>query len=479
MADKDRRLRIFLGIPCYGEVGPEVLEDYMRFAYHLGRRMPTIDFFLGIRTKAEQFRARNQIVDGALQMACDYVLMLDDDMIINAEVTGGPSESYDFLTRLLAHDKDIIGVLYYHKGGTCAPVAMLEHGKGYRFLRDDEVTGGLQQVDVAGGGCLLVKMKVFDRLAHPYFGPEFEFGTDVQLCRAAKAKGMEVWIDSSIEFGHLKPERTIITRRNRHQFQLEDQVPGELKQTFVSASVYEDLLRDACAHTGYRDLDEITRHARTFLEERHAWMAAGGSDPDWYRLHGRERIARQVWFNTLNADKRRMTEFILNSVDHHSPKDILDFGCGIGIPAFVLAQKGHRVTAMDIQGTGTLGFLEWRAKHAGTPITIAESPGGVPALGGAVYDVIIAMDCLEHIADWAIVVREFSAHLKPGGVLFANNAILEDNLHPEHYHLENKAFLATCIGHDLLPFNQITYVKRAPVPVSQDQPSGPRELAHA
>ena len=47
--------------------------------------MPDYDFELGIKTKSEQFRARNAIVEGAIGRGCDWILMIDDDMIINIE----------------------------------------------------------------------------------------------------------------------------------------------------------------------------------------------------------------------------------------------------------------------------------------------------------------------------------------------------------------------------------------------------------
>lgn len=459
------RKRIFVGVPCYGSVAPEFLEDFARFMFHLGRRLPQYDFEMGIRTKAEQFRARNQIVEAALQTACDYLLFLDDDMIVNPQVTAGPTDDYGFLERLIAHDKDIVGALYYQRGGTCSPVLMTAHGKGYRFLHDDELTGGLQRVDVAGGGALLIKTRVFDRLTAPYFAPEFEFGTDVQLCRAAVAKGFEVWADTGLELGHLKESRTIVTSRNRHQFQLADGIPGEVKKTFVSAAIYEDLEHDAAEWTGYHNLEEMTVYAQTFHDAWDAHKARGGDDASWYRLFPKERVARQVWFNTTATHKRQMTEFILNSINHATPLSILDFGCGIGIPAFTLAAKGHDVIAMDIAGTGTFEFLQWRAKKHGVALTIAESTGGVPVLSGHRFDIVVAMDVLEHLPAplWRQTLRELVAHLKPGGVLFCNNAILDDPRHAEHYDLRPKAFQIAAAEENLIASNQIMYLKRADV----------------
>lgn len=473
-----KRPLVVIGAPCYGAVQPEVLEDWMRFAYHCGRRMPDFDFATAIRTKTEQFRSRNSIVDAAMQANADYLLMIDDDMIINPWLTTGPTDEYGFLAKLLAHDKDICGVLYYQRTGGCLPVLMTQVASGgYRFLHEDEITHGLQRVDVAGGGCLLIKMRVFDRLQPPYFRPEFEYGTDIQLCQAAKAKGFEVWADTAIEFGHLRQEQTILTSRNRNQFVFGDGLPGEVRKQFVTADVYDRLLADVAAYLQCETFTEALRRydAQTFLHQKDA---SGLSDPDWYRTFPQERVARQAWFNVQNASKKAMTEFILHSVDHTHTYDVLDFGCGIGIPAFTLAEKGHRVTACDIRGTGTLEFLKWRAAKHGVPLTLHESAGGAPHLGGAHFDVIIAMDTLEHIVDWRLVLREFAERLTPGGVFFCNNGILNDTEHPEHYALTNKDFLSACLEHGLMPVNQITFVKRDPAaPAGTGTRS--RETVHA
>lgn len=473
----DRPLRVFIGVPCYAEVAPEVLDDWTRFFYHLGRRLPQYEFFSGIVTKREQFRARNSIVEAAQSVNADYLLMLDDDMVINPWITSGPSDDYDLIEKLLAHQKDIIGALYYQRTGECAPVLMVKAGeKGYRFLRDDELTHGLQQVDVAGGGCLLVKMSVFDRLTYPYFEPEFKYGTDVQLCRAAAEKGFTVWADTSIEVGHVRDQRVVMTSRNKHQFQMTDVLSGDVKKSLITTDIYTRLLQDACEWTGYQDAQEMRVYAQTFLDGHTAWKRDGGSDHDWYRQFPKERVCRQIWFNTESGHKRQMTEFILSAIDHHQPLDILDFGCGIGIPAFTLAEKGHRVTACDLEGTGTFEFLQWRVKTHRLTMTFHASRGDVPHLGDAQFDVIIAMDCLEHIANWKLTLRELASHLKPGGALFANNAILEDVTHPEHYALYPKDFVPACVELDLMPMNAILYVKRAPQAVT---PPSALELSHA
>jgi len=466
----ERRPVIFIGIPCYGSVPPEVLEDYMRFMYHCGRRMPDYDFYLGVKPKTEQFRARNQMVEGALQVGADYLLMLDDDHIINwmvdAGVVGQGSIDYGFLQRLLDHDVDIVGGLYFQRSAECAPVAMKRVGEtgGYRFMRPDELTGGLQEVDVAGGGCLLIKTRVLDKIPHPVFQPEFQYGTDIQVCRAAQEKGFKVYLDSGVEIGHIRDERTVVTSKNRQQFIVET-LPGEMKRSFINSDIYNRLVEDAREWTGFRE-DEFGSKGSVFMRARKDWE---GDDASWYRQYPKERVARQVWFNTGNANKRKMTEYIISCIDHTRPKTILDFGCGIGIPAFSLAEKGHHVTACDIEGTGTLEFLKWRTNKHSVGLCVHGSRGAVPHLGGTMYDIIIAMDTLEHIPEWRAVLRELASHLNPMGALFSNNAILDDQLHPEHYSLDNKDFIEECMKNGLMPFNQITYVKRQPVRTTSDE----------
>lgn len=448
--------RILLASPCYGKVDPEILEDWMRLAYHCGRRMQEYEFFLGIKTKSEQFRARNTIVEAAQQYDCDRILMLDDDMVIDWDNRG--RESYDFLRTLIGHDKDICGIRYYQRGQECHPVLMKRlNDKGYRFLRDEEIEHGLQEVDVVGGGCLLIKTRIFDRIPFPYFNPEHEYGTDVQLCRQAQAKGFTVWADTSIEFGHMRNEKTIVTSKNRHQFQdayVAGSTPG-VKRTFVASEMYEGLIQDALEFTGRPSRDALLHNPDAFMDLR---QESTLTDADWYREFPMDRICRQVWYNTQHDNKKTATQFILSMIPHNTPRRILDFGCGIGITAFALAEKGHHVTAMDIRGTGTLEFLKWRCKKYNVPMTFIESEGGVPVLREQ-YDAIIAMDSIEHIADWRATVAALSNHLVPLGILFSNNGTMYDMTQPEHYDVHPREFIKVCADADLLPQTQISYIK--------------------
>jgi hypothetical protein len=447
--------RILLASPCYEKVDPEILVDWARFAYHCGRRMPEYDFFLGIKTKSEQFRARNAIVEAAQQQNCDRILMIDDDMIVDAFDKG--KDAYDFLKKMIGHDKDICGILYYQRGGECQPVLMKAiNDRDYRFMYDDEIEHKLQKVDIAGGGCLLIKTKVFDRIPFPYFAPEHEYGTDIQLCRQAASKGFEIWADTSIEFGHLLNEKTLVTGINKDELRRD---PSErvMKRSFVNQEMFSSLIRDAMEYTDIESLDAFWHEANAFID---LTKPDGISDYDWYRKHSKTRVCRQVYYNTQNDVKKKITQFILSSINGNHKLRILDFGCGIGVTALALAEKGHNVTAMDIRGTGTTEFLKWRNEKYKAGITFLESDGGVPNLHGEGYDVIIATDCLEHIKDWKGALAALADKLRPEGMLFSNNAILDDAEHHEHYELHPEDFVKACTDCGLMPFNQVSYLKK-------------------
>src|SRR3990167_7613083 len=163
-------MKVVIGIPCYRDVSSETLEDYMRFAYYCGRRIPQHEFFLAIKSKSEQFRARNSIVEVSLQIGADYLLFLDDDHVIDWETTAQPNSRYGMVQKFIEHCENdptigIVGALYYHRGAQCRPVIMRE-GKdgGYYWMLDHEIKGELQEVAVQGGGCMLLRMSIFDKI---------------------------------------------------------------------------------------------------------------------------------------------------------------------------------------------------------------------------------------------------------------------------------------------------------------------------
>lgn len=209
-------MKICVGIVAFNALDDgQVAEDYLKLMYYLGRRHPEHDFQLALKYKTEQFRARNAIVKAALQNDADYIWMLDDDHIIGLN---GEPEDYDLPIKLINHmekrpEIGVVGALYFQRGAECYPVFMQEiDGKPF-FLLHSEVSFKMQKVDVTGGGCMMMRASMFNKIEEPWFDAEHEYGTDIQLCKQARAAGYEVWCDTSLEVGHLLKEKAMVSSK--------------------------------------------------------------------------------------------------------------------------------------------------------------------------------------------------------------------------------------------------------------------------
>jgi 2-polyprenyl-6-hydroxyphenyl methylase / 3-demethylubiquinone-9 3-methyltransferase len=94
-------------------------------------------------------------------------------------------------------------------------------------------------------------------------------------------------------------------------------------------------------------------------------------------------------------------------------KAALDVGCGAGLLAEPLARLGAAVTAVDAAPE----LIEAARAHATAQgLAIDYRAAGVEALDGE-YDLVTAMEVIEHVADPQSFVRDLAARLAPDGLL--------------------------------------------------------------
>jgi SAM-dependent methyltransferase len=92
---------------------------------------------------------------------------------------------------------------------------------------------------------------------------------------------------------------------------------------------------------------------------------------------------------------------------------VLDFGCGIGMLLPLLAARGHRLTGVDLDTRYTAHFL-----HAfGVSDATILPPDRLRELPAAGFDVVTALDVLEHVPDLEATVVGLHDLLRPGGKL--------------------------------------------------------------
>lgn len=448
-------MRILVGIPCYQNVSAETLEDYMRFSFYCGRRTDH-DFFIGIKSKAEQFRARNAIVEGALQIGCDYLLFLDDDHVIDWEETAAPNDRYGFIESLLKHFDDdpelgIVGCLYYHRGAECRPVVMKE-GKqgGFYWLRDDEILGGLQDVAVTGGGCMMIKMSIFDRIKSPWFEPEFDLGTDIQICKKAREAGFKVACDTSIQVGHVLSTREIVTPKNRHRIAVENGIVAQgsegVDRQWSKLSALNLYRSDAEEYLGLK-FEEICELAQSYDM---ADFNKYADKREYYASRGKEQLARQVAFHHLQETQEEMEYFHL-LVNPNSEAEGADYGCGSSPVGFEFAMRGHHLDFIDIDGAGGYEFTKWRAKKRGIDC-------GWELKGP--YDYVLMLDSIEHLEHWEEDLEKVILSLKINGGIVTNYFSTHDHSNPEHISMNHDAVKKFLLARGIYPINEFLWVKK-------------------
>ena len=147
---------------------------------------------------------RNYLAVQAVKNECDYLLMVDDDMIFPP----------DTLNILISREKDIIGVPYNVK---VAP----KNGENVRqrnnvtYFPTNELTPidtSTDPVEVIaiGAGVMLVKVEVFKKLSQPFFGFDSydngmtKVGEDSWFCYKATKSGYKIWCERTLEgLGHI------------------------------------------------------------------------------------------------------------------------------------------------------------------------------------------------------------------------------------------------------------------------------------
>jgi 2-polyprenyl-6-hydroxyphenyl methylase/3-demethylubiquinone-9 3-methyltransferase len=144
-----------------------------------------------------------------------------------------------------------------------------------------------------------------------------------------------------------------------------------------------------------------------------------------------------------------------NWIDNLAPvaeKKVLDVGCGGGILAESLAQRGAQVTGIDM-GDAPLGVAKLHQLESGLSIDYQKSTAEDFAQKHEnAFDVVTCLEMLEHVPDPSSVVRACAKMVKPGGHVFFSTI----NRNP-------KAFLFAIIGAEyvlrLLPRGTHEYAK--------------------
>ncbi len=116
-----------------------------------------------------------------------------------------------------------------------------------------------------------------------------------------------------------------------------------------------------------------------------------------------------------SAHRNPWIESAIGDTFRGQPCDVLDLGCGAGFLSNFLGKRGHRVVGLD---TSPDSLAVARAHDESG--TVRYEHGSALALthADASFDVVCAMDFLEHVESPARIIAEAARVLRPGGLFF-------------------------------------------------------------
>ncbi|CAN5570430.1 hypothetical protein BH23CHL4_BH23CHL4_02940 [soil metagenome] len=123
--------------------------------------------------------------------------------------------------------------------------------------------------------------------------------------------------------------------------------------------------------------------------------------------------------NAQTSDRRADLDHLMASLHLTEGSRLLDAGCGTGQFAIAFAQRGCRVTGIDVAAS----MIDLATEHSRTAgVDVEWRTGDVSRLDDAmaVYDAIMARMVLQFSANLSVVFGEFRRVLKPGGRLLAS-----------------------------------------------------------
>lgn len=206
-------MRILIHVNTFAPVNQFVYASHINFFTDAVKNIPDLKLFSFTSHRSSIDRMRNLAAVQALKLECDYLMFLDDDVLVPP----------DTLRRLIACKKDIVAGMVVIRGlpfnlmsfqhVTTEEAAAGKSGFKNNIVDIAKETGNpVVDVDGVGFSCCLIHMDVIKAMEPPYFITGPTYTEDAFFCNKAQrllTPTPTIAIDTSISCGHLMPAEPI------------------------------------------------------------------------------------------------------------------------------------------------------------------------------------------------------------------------------------------------------------------------------
>ena len=140
---------------------------------------------------------------------------------------------------------------------------------------------------------------------------------------------------------------------------------------------------------------------------------------DWWEPDGYARWLHR--YNPVRVSYIRDQACAAHGRDAGAPEPlrglrILDIGCGAGVLCEPLARLGATMVGAD-PAEQTIAVAAARARIHGLAVDYRGETAEALAAAGERFDAVLAMEVIEHVADWRLFLQTCASLIRPGGVL--------------------------------------------------------------
>ena len=216
---------------------------------------------------------------------------------------------------------------------------------------------------------------------------------------------------------------------------------GEYRDTWEHAllleghsSLKDSLLAELDQYLGGGNLSETEARSRE---------AAGALPGEWERVVDGSRASIEafydqsvtylydlMWWHNLEVDDDPLAYVMaLRLAEREGCHRSLDFGGGVGSGSILFARHGMEVTYADLSSVA-LAFSKWRFELRGLSVKMIDTK--VEPLPSESFQIVTALDTLEHLVDPVETIEQLWKCLEPGGVLFGRFNTRPEDTRPQH-----------------------------------------------